>query len=226
MHQKRQAQRPAVGATTTVPRGGELFDVGSAFVQAGTRKLRAIPTKELFMKRLVIASLIATGWIGANAETYTDHARVRTAEPQYESVNVPRNECSSHWVQERDNRVSANPPERQYGGAIIGGLAGGVLGHQVGGGTGKDAATALGVVLGAIAGDQIASRDQGNRYDDGRYEPAQREVKRCRTVYDAQTRVTGYRVTYEYRGQTYTTFMRTNPGNSLPVRVTVEPMEQ
>ena len=38
--------------------------------------------------------------------------------------------------------------------------------------------------------------------------------------------VTGYRVAYDYRGQHYTTFMRSNPGNSLRVRVTVDPVEQ
>jgi uncharacterized protein YcfJ len=87
------------------------------------------------------------------------------------------------------------------------------------------------VVLGAIAGDQFQNRDQrsqydNGRYDNGQYENAQREVKRCRTVYDTQTRITGYRVAYEYRGQHYTTLMRSNPGNSLPVRVTVDPIEQ
>jgi uncharacterized protein YcfJ len=45
-------------------------------------------------------------------------------------------------------------------------------------------------------------------------------------VYDTQTRITGYRVSYEYRGQNYTTFMHTNPGNSLPVRVSVDPITQ
>jgi uncharacterized protein YcfJ len=182
--------------------------------------------KELFMKRLVIASLFATALLGAHAETYTDYARVQNAEPQYENINVPRNECSSHWVEERDSRVSSERPDRQYGGAIVGGLAGGVLGHQVGGGSGKDAATALGVVLGAIAGDHLSNRDQGTPYDNGRYETTQREVQRCRTVYDTQTRITGYRVAYEYRGQHYTTFMHTNPGNSLPVRVTIDPIQQ
>lgn len=40
-------------------------------------------------------------------------------------------------------------------GAIAGGVAGGVLGHQVGDGTGKDVATAVGVIGGAIIGNKI-----------------------------------------------------------------------
>ncbi|MBE0474967.1 glycine zipper 2TM domain-containing protein [Rhodoferax sp.] len=190
------------------------------------------------MKRLThlgIASLFATALFGAQAATFTDNARVRSAEPQYESINVPRNECSSHWVDEGDARVTTAPQNsqsRQYGGAIVGGLAGGVLGHQVGGGRGKDAATVVGAVLGAIAGDHLENRNAPARPDDGqyanngRYQPTQREVQRCRTVYDVQSRITGYRVTYDYRGQQYTTFMRSNPGDRLPVRVSVEPIEQ
>ena len=169
------------------------------------------------MKRLVIASLTVTALFGAQAESFTDQARVRSADPQYENISVPRNECSSHWVAE-PRRFSG---EHQYGGAILGGLAGGAIGHQVGKGSGKDAATALGVVIGAIAGDRLDNRDRGEYY-----EPAPREVKRCRTVYDTQTRITGYRVVYEYRGQHYTTFMRSNPGNNLQVRVSVDPIEQ
>lgn len=178
------------------------------------------------MKRLAIASLLATGLLGAHAETYIDNARVRSAEPQYENIVVPREECRSHWIDERSNRRSEEPQARQYGGAIVGGLAGGVLGHQVGGGSGKDVATALGAVLGAITGDQFQNRNQRAQYDNGQYENVQREVKRCRTVNETQTRITGYRVAYDYRGQHYTTFMRSNPGNSLPVRVTVDPVEQ
>jgi len=179
------------------------------------------------MKRLVIASLFATTLLGAQAQSFTDNARVRSAEPQYETVNVPRNECSSQWINE-DRRGAYQTQDRQqdhqYGGAIVGGLAGGVIGHQIGGGSGKDAATALGVVLGAITGDQLENRDQNPQ--NPQYQDGQREVKRCRTVYDPQSRITGYRVTYEYRGQQYTTVMRNNPGNSLPVRVSVQPMEQ
>ena len=177
------------------------------------------------MKRLVIASLCAVAFIGVHAETYTDQARVRSAEPQYENISVPRNECSNHWIDERSSGYGREPQARQYGGAIVGGLAGGVLGNQVGGGRGKDAATALGVVLGAITGDQLQNRDSRGQYGNVQYENAQREIQRCRTVYDTQTRITGYRVAYDYRGQNYTTFMRSNPGHSLQVRVTVDPIE-
>ena len=52
------------------------------------------------MKRLVIASLFATTLLAAQAQSFTDNARVRSAEPQYETVNVPRNECSSQWINE------------------------------------------------------------------------------------------------------------------------------
>jgi len=172
---------------------------------------------------------------GAQAATFTDHARVRSVEPQYENISVPRNECSSHWVDEEPASVAsaaqATPP-RQYGGTIVGGLVGGALGHQVGGGRGKDVATVVGAVLGAIAGDQLANRNAPAQYTETptaaspRYQPAQREVQRCRTVYDTQTRITGYLVAYEYRGQRYSTLMRNNPGDRLPVRVSVEPIAQ
>ena len=37
-------------------------------------------------------------------------------------------------------------------------------------------------------------------------------------------RLTGYNVAYDYRGQTYTTLMRENPGPYLQVRVSVDPV--
>ncbi len=181
------------------------------------------------MKRLIIASLFVSALVGAQAETYTDNARVRSAEPQYENVNVPRQECSNQWVEERGGRSAyerQSGPDHQYGGAILGGLAGGVIGHQIGGGSGKDAATALGVVLGAMAGDRMGNDGRRDPYDNRPQEVTQRQVQSCRTVYDTQTRITGYRVAYEYRGQNYTTFMHSNPGNSLPVRVSVDPIVQ
>lgn len=52
------------------------------------------------MKRLALVCLLATAVVGLHAETYVDNARVRSVDPQYESVSVPREECSSHWVNE------------------------------------------------------------------------------------------------------------------------------
>src|SRR5690606_23790951 len=46
------------------------------------------------------------------------------------------------------------------GGAILGAVVGGVLGHQVGGGSGKDAATAVGVVGGALIGNEVEKRNK------------------------------------------------------------------
>jgi len=166
------------------------------------------------MKRLALVCLLATGVAGLHAQTYIDNARVRSVDPQYESVSVPRNECSSQWV----NEVRPVGGMQQYGGAVVGGVAGALLGNQVGKGHGREAATALGAVVGAFTGDRVAN---GGR---DRYEEVPREVTSCRTVNDVQTRITGYRVSYEYRGQSFTTMMRENPGPNLQVRVSVDPV--
>jgi uncharacterized protein YcfJ len=167
------------------------------------------------MKRLVLVSLLAGAFAVAHAETYIDHARVRGVQPQYESVSVPRQECNNQWV----NEVRRTDGDRNYGGAVVGGVAGALLGNQVGRGHGKEAATAVGAVVGALTGDRLANGDRVEQY-----EQVPREVTSCRTVSDVQTRITGYRVDYEYRGQPYTTFMHENPGASIDVRVSVEPI--
>jgi uncharacterized protein YcfJ len=134
-------------------------------------------------------------------------------QPQYENVAVPRTVCSSEWIQE-PARMGGG---QHYGGAIIGGVAGGLLGNQVGKGHGREAATAVGAVVGALAGNHL-----GNQ---GGWAPGQpREVRRCQAVNDVESRLTGYRVDYDYRGQTYSTFMTQDPGQFLPVRVSVEPV--
>ena len=193
------------------------------------------------MKRFAIASLLAASVVGAQAHTFIDQARVRSVDPQYENVGVPRNECSSQWINETrrvgggdyyggsgygQGGVSAG----NYGGAVIGGVAGAILGNQVGKGSGRQAATAVGAVVGAFAGDRIGNQGQYQPQYQAQYQPqyqeVPREVTRCRTVNDVQTRITGYRVNYEYRGQTYSALTRENPGHQMPVRVTVEPVER
>lgn len=171
------------------------------------------------MKRIALLSLLAAAGIASAqvpapimapsaAPTFVDRARVERVEPQYETVQVPRDECTSQWVTENRPVAGSNG----YGGAIIG--------NQVGKGHGREAATAAGAVIGAIAGDRIANQNQPQ------YEQAQREVRSCRTVHDVQQRLVGYRVTYEYQGHQYVTVMRDQPGRSVPVRVSVTPLEE
>ncbi|MBI5259125.1 MAG: glycine zipper 2TM domain-containing protein [Burkholderiales bacterium] len=167
------------------------------------------------MKRLALAALAATAALGVHAEPYFDHARVRSVEPQYDSVSVPREECRRHPIDER-RRAG---PERDPGGLVVGGVLGALLGNQVGKGHGREAATAVGAVVGAVAGDHLANRH--------RWEPADdppREVVSCRTVNELSTRIVGYRVTYDYHGQQFTTVMREPPGPHLRVRVSVDPV--
>lgn len=168
------------------------------------------------MKLAVPLALLAAGSAVAQ-DAFIDHASVRSVQPQYRQVQVPRQECSSQWVTEA--RPAAESPH--YGGIVIGAIAGGVLGNQVGKGHGREAATAAGAVVGAMAGNHIAN---GGARAAPHYE--QREVRQCRQVSDVRTEVEGYRVTYEYRGHQYTTVMRDEPGRTVPVRVSVTPVEQ
>lgn len=169
------------------------------------------------MKRVALLALAVAGSFAAQAQGFVDRARVQRVEPQYESVQIPRQECTTQIVNEAQPVAGGGGG---YGGAIVGGVAGGLLGNQVGKGHGREAATAAGAVIGAIAGDRIAnSQPQA-------YVNQPREVRSCRTVNDVQQRLTGYRVTYEYHGQEYTTVTRDQPGRTLPVRVSVTPLEE
>jgi len=167
------------------------------------------------VKRFIPLALLAATALTANAQTYVDTARVRSVQPQYETVTIPRQECTSQWINET-HRVE---DRRQYGGAVIGGVAGALLGNQLGKGHGREAATALGAVVGAFTGDRVANRDRGERY-----EQVPRQVQSCQSVNDVQQRLTGYQVTYDYRGQQFVALLPQDPGPQLQVRVSVEPL--
>lgn len=169
------------------------------------------------MKPVLFATLLVAA--AAHAEAFTDYATVKSVTPQYDRVSMPRKECSIETVYE----TRRTGGQRSYGGAVIGGIAGALIGNQVGGGHGKEAATAAGAVIGALTGDNLDNRDDRDR--PVREEEVPRDVQRCRTVDDWQERLTGYRVTYEYQGQRYTTVLASDPGRRLPVRVSVEPIQ-
>ena len=172
------------------------------------------------MNRIILGALLFGSAAASQAQvpSFVDRARVQAVEPQYEQVQVPREQCTSQWVTEPVAAPAMGGTG--YGGVILGGVAGGLLGNQVGKGHGREAATAAGAVIGAIAGDRIANQQAQPQ------QMVQREVRSCRTVHDIQQRPAGWRVTYEYRGQQYTTVTREQPGTTLPVRVSVTPLDE
>lgn len=159
---------------------------------------------------LTLLGVLTAASGAALAETREDFARVRQVTPQYEQVNLPRQQCVSEYV----------PPERgygrSYGGAVIGGITGAIVGNQLGRGHGKEVATAAGAIAGALVGDRLQNRaDEGDR--------AGREVRRCRTRDHWERRLAGYRVVYDYAGRRYSALLPYDPGDRLRVRVSVEP---
>ena len=77
---------------------------------------------------------------------------------------------------------------------------------------------AIDLAASAMVGDRAenANRPQGAQ---------EQEVRQCRNVDAYESRTNGYDVTYEYRGQTYTTLMNRDPGNRVRLRVSVQPVD-
>ena len=157
-------------------------------------------------------------------ETRLDTARVVDVDPMFsqgrgrlvqECWNPRYSRYDAGYYRDDQGRLYR---ERDDGtaGAVIGALVGGALGNQVGSGRGRTAATVAGAVIGANVGRDI---DEGDGY---RYRSSDGRETRCRTVQTAgRERLRGYRVTYRYAGQPYTTYMRYDPGRNLTVEVDV-----
>lgn len=162
-------------------------------------------------KKIVAVALLGVSAL-ASAQQYEDRGRVLSAVPEYERINSPSEQCYSDY-----ESVPSHGGSRDYGGSIIGGVTGGLVGAQVGKGNGNTAATAVGAIAGAIIGDRVQNQNRRDTYAD-------REVRKCRVTDRWENRLIGYRVTYEYAGRNYTTFLQQDPGRSLPLRVNVEPL--
>jgi uncharacterized protein YcfJ len=64
-----------------------------------------------------------------------------------------------------------------------------------------------------------------NRSANAKAERVPTEVQSCKTVNETQTRLMGHRVRYEYGGREFESVVRGNPGKTLPVRVSVMPVD-
>jgi uncharacterized protein YcfJ len=164
---------------------------------------------------LVVAALVPSV---ALADHDYQYAEVLSSHPIYETVSysVPTEQCRDETVAWHEPRArSATAPIL---GAIIGGAIGNAVGHKK---RNKQVGTAVGAVLGGSIGADISRRNRGYG-ENVRY--STREV--CSVVHEEhlEERVAGYRVTYRYGSETYTTEMDRDPGSSLRVQVRVTPV--
>jgi uncharacterized protein YcfJ len=167
-----------------------------------------------FQAKLIIAAMGLAALPLAQAQDFEDFGRVVRVQPRVEQLRMPREECRTEYVQVPVQQ------QRGVGGGVVGGIVGGLLGNQVGSGSGRVAATAAGAIAGAMVGDRSENANRGQG-------PAVQEqaVRQCRTVEAYESRTAGYDVTYEFRGQTYTTLMNRDPGNRVRLRVSVQPID-
>jgi len=121
---------------------------------------------------------------------------VRTI-PVHQVVTETLQQCVTETVTPTDKGVS---------GAIVGAIVGGVVGNQIGGGSGRDVATGVGVITGAVVGDNMQN--------------APRTQQRCTPIQNSRSVIVGYDVTWEYLGRRVTQRMDRDPGQYVTVTVT------
>lgn len=157
------------------------------------------------MKKIVVFSVLAAIATLASAQ---ERGRVLSATPVIQQVGVPQQVCGNETVY-NGNRNSGT-------GAVMGAIAGGAAGNAIGKGSGRAAATAIGLIGGAVLGNQI----------EGSGQPQYQTVQRCNTETYYENRTMGYDVVYEYAGRQYTTRTQNDPGRWIAVNVDVQPAGQ
>ncbi|GAB2532213.1 MULTISPECIES: glycine zipper 2TM domain-containing protein [unclassified Simplicispira] len=150
------------------------------------------------MKKLVLFSIVlGTAGLAAAQE----QGRVLSVTPIVQQVAYPRQVCSNETVYSGQRTTG--------GGAVLGAIAGGAAGNAIGKGNGRAAATAIGLIGGAVLGNQI----------EGQGRPEYETVQRCGTETTYENRTVGYNVVYEYAGRQYSTQTATDPGRYIAVQV-------
>jgi uncharacterized protein YcfJ len=151
------------------------------------------------MKKIGLTLLAAFGsaWCGAQ-----EFGRVLSSTPVIQQVQVPRQVCSP--------AVWQAPAQKSGAGTVLGALAGGVIGNSIGQGSGRAAATAIGIFGGAMLGDRLEGSGDGNTP----------YTQNCATHTVVENRVVGYNVVYEYAGRQYAVQMPQDPGPQVQLQIT------
>lgn len=146
---------------------------------------------------LTLLAMLGSGWCGAQ-----EFGRVVSSTPVVQQVQVPRQVCSQDSWQ--------SPAQKSGAGGVFGALAGGVIGNSIGQGSGRAAATAIGIIGGAMLGDRLeGSGDTQTPY-----------TQNCTTHTHIENRVVAYNVVYEYAGRQYAVQMPQDPGPQVQLQIT------
>ena len=128
--------------------------------------------------------------------------KVISSTPIIQQVAVPRQVCNNEQVVTQGQKSGA--------GAAMGAIAGGAIGNSMGQGSGRAAATMLGLFGGAILGDKV----------EGPGTPEVRNVQNCSQQMFYENRTMAYNVVYEFAGKQYTVQMPQDPGPTVRLQIT------
>jgi uncharacterized protein YcfJ len=151
------------------------------------------------MKKLI---LLSTALLACGVGFAQEVGRVISSTPVIQQVGQPRTVCATE-------QVAVQPP-KSGAGALMGAIAGGAIGNAVGGGGGKAAATMIGIMGGAIAGDSI----------EGAPMTQTQNIQRCGTQTFYENRTVAYNVVYDYAGKQYSVQMPNDPGPTVQLQIT------
>lgn len=122
-----------------------------------------------------VAVATGAGIAGYTVSTKSDRTEVVAANHTTSTIRTPHEECRDEQVTHTREPKDKN----RIAGSVAGAVVGGIVGNQFGGGKGQGAATAVGVVGGGYAGNQIQERmQQGDTYTT--------TERVCRTVSDTR----------------------------------------
>ncbi len=145
---------------------------------------------------LLIPALLSSALVGAQ-----EVGQVISSTPVIQQIGVPRQVCTTETVAVQQQKSGA--------GALIGAIAGGAMGNAIGGGSGKAAATMIGLMGGAIVGDQIEGAPQSQLQN----------VQRCSVQNYYENRTVAYNVVYEFSGKQYSVQMPSDPGPIIRLQI-------
>jgi len=145
-------------------------------------------------RSITLPALVALASLTVSqAQAQEIQARVISSTAVIQQVAMPRQQCTN-------TPVTSNAPPSGAG-ALMGALAGGALGNAVGDGSGRALATMIGVMGGAIVGNNV----EGSKTQT-------QNVQQCSTVTTYENRTMHYDVVYEYADKRYNIQMANDPG--------------